>query len=196
MIECGIPPVLIAKRRCKFLKNKLQVDDVAQPFHFVLNLCDRYSTPSSKYIRKAVSYTEVDAIGALVGRVQERIVSTKMLTYINELNNTKAIHPIYLASEYIPDYQRVAFTRLRLMSHNLRIETGRWSRTPRELRVCACSPSQVQSESHVLISCPLTQIYRDENPMLSFNSIESLMNTDHYCKELCKYVYAVLKHFS
>ena len=198
MIECGIPPVrgLIASRRCKFLKGKLQAPDVEQPFHFVHGLCGRYNTPSSKFIREALNYTEVDSISALVENMQERVGSTKIVTYTSVLNAQMTVHPVYSTNDYIPDYQRVAFTRLRLMSHNLRVETGRWSRTPRESRICDCDPNQIQTESHVLLNCPLTQGYRDDHCMLSFDSMETLMNTDQVCKELCKYVYTVLQHFS
>ena len=51
----------------------------------------------------------------------------------------------------MPDYQRESFSRLRLMSHNLRIKTGKWSRTPAEQRLCFCVDSQVQTERHVLV---------------------------------------------
>ena len=53
---------------------------------------------------------------------------------------------------YIPDYLRITFTRFRLSSHRLRVEVGRWSRTPREERVCACGTG-VQDEFH-LFQCP------------------------------------------
>ena len=55
-------------------------------------------------------------------------------------------------NEYVPEYLRVPFTRLRLSSHRLRIETGRWSRIPRENRLCACGV--IQDEAHVIQVCP------------------------------------------
>ena len=45
-----------------------------------------------------------------------------------------------------------SFTRLRLSSHRLRIETGRWSRIPRENRLCACGV--IQDEAHAIQVCP------------------------------------------
>jgi len=62
---------------------------------------------------------------------------------------------------YIPEIYRISFTRLRLSSHRLRIETGRWSRLPRENRLCPCGA--VQDERHVLENCPLTQQLRDSH---------------------------------
>ena len=41
----------------------------------------------------------------------------------------------------------------------LKIEAGRWSRTPRESHVCNCG--SVQDESHVLFNCNKIQHMRD-----------------------------------
>ena len=79
------------------------------------------------------------------------------------------------------------------MSHDLRIETGRWSRTPRDLRVCPCSPVSIQDEEHVLILCPLPQQVRQKYASLNFMSIEELMSEDNHLIDLCKFVYDVLK---
>ena len=83
------------------------------------------------------------------------------------------VHPIYTSNTFIPDYQRQSFSRIRLMSHNLKIETGRWSRIPRERRVCRCDNSQLQTEAHVLIDCTLTHNIRHRHPALNFTNINS-----------------------
>ena len=36
------------------------------------------------------------------------------------------VNNIYLQKEYISGHERLALTRLKLASHNLKIETGRW----------------------------------------------------------------------
>ena len=54
-----------------------------------------------------------------------------------------------------PEYARIAATRIRLGSHRLRIETGRWSRLPRDQCTCSCPQAAVQDEPHVLLDCPL-----------------------------------------
>ena len=41
-------------------------------------------------------------------------------------------------------------------SHNLHIEKGRHSRTPRENRTCICN-EEVQTLSHVIFKCPPTK---------------------------------------
>ena len=56
--------------------------------------------------------------------------------------------------QYImPEYQRVVYTRFRLSSHNLKIETRRWSRIQREHRTCTCTHGGVQDEEHVIMHC-------------------------------------------
>ncbi len=34
------------------------------------------------------------------------------------------------------EFKRIVYTRFRLSAHNLKVETGRWARLPREERVC------------------------------------------------------------
>ena len=75
---------------------------------------------------------------------------------------------LYSAASHIPEFQRIAFTRIRTSSHRLRVETGRWTRpqNPRENRLCLCN-SDVQTESHVLLECPLTAHIRNQYNTIS-----------------------------
>ena len=82
------------------------------------------------------------------------------------------------------------------MSHNLRIETGRWSRTPTEQRVCQCDDSSVQTERHVLTECPLSETSRERYPMLRFDDLNVLMNETVFLEELCAYIYEVTHIFT
>ena len=85
--------------------------------------------------------------------------ATRSHTYIT-LNPTLAVHSIYTdTSRTIPDYLRISFTRFRLSSHMLRVETGRWSRTPRDERLCKCGTG-IQNEQHVFL-CPLMKNVAD-----------------------------------
>ena len=60
-----------------------------------------------------------------------------------------------MTTSAIPDYLRINFTRYRLSSHRLRVEIGRWSRTPHDQRTCLCSTG-VQDEIHIF-DCPLVK---------------------------------------
>ena len=54
---------------------------------------------------------------------------SKMVTY-TDLNPTLKKPCLY--TQDVPEHVRIKITRLRLSSHNLKIETGRWSRLPNE----------------------------------------------------------------
>jgi hypothetical protein len=56
----------------------------------------------------------------------------------------------------IPRYQRSAYTKLRCGVLPLAIETGRYTRTPLEQRLCTlCNLEKVENEVHFLIECPM-----------------------------------------
>jgi hypothetical protein len=74
----------------------------------------------------------------------------------------------------IPRYQRMSYTKLRCGVLPLAIETGRYTRTPLEQRLCTlCNLHKVENEVHFLIECPL---YAD----LRFNMIQKacIVNKD------------------
>ena len=107
---------------------------------------------------------------------------SKAVTY-RLLNPNLAVHDVYKRDEYLNERERVVFTRLRLSSHNLKIEKGRWSRTIRENRLCDCGPS-IQDEAHVLFDCPKTNevrvqftVNRDLYPDIG-NLMDSLNSSD------------------
>ena len=62
-------------------------------------------------------------------------------------------------SHGVLEFERVLLTRYRSGSHNLKIETGRWSRTPRENRLCVTC-RELGDEEHVLYNC--ADIMRDD----------------------------------
>ena len=71
------------------------------------------------------------------------------------------MHPIYYSKEYIDERARLTVTKLRLSSHNLKVETGRWSRIALENRLCECG-TDVEDEKHVLLACPKTDFAREK----------------------------------
>ena len=76
-----------------------------------------------------------------------------------------ALHPdlsvqsIYSSSDVFADGLRIAFTRVRLSSHRLRVETGQWARIPHGQRHCQCG-TKVQIEQHFIAKCPLVDSIR------------------------------------
>ena len=71
-------------------------------------------------------------------------------------NKPKARTQYTIQEKNIPKYTRTVFIRIRLSSHNLKIETDRWARIPRDQRMCQCG-EEIQSEEHVLLRCPISR---------------------------------------
>ena len=77
-----------------------------------------------------------------------------------KINPSVQQHQVY-KNDQLPEFKRIEFTRYRLSSHNLKVETGRWGRIERENRICSCTTGGVQDELHVLFSCDLTANIRE-----------------------------------
>ena len=91
---------------------------------------------------------------------------------------------------------RIAFTRFRVSSHALAIETGRWNRRgrgrlPIEERLCTCG--QVQTEEHVISDYPISQHIRD---LYGFSSINDLMSVNLPNETVCTIIYQILNLYS
>ena len=88
---------------------------------------------------------------------------------------------------------RVSFTRFRVSGHSLAIETGRWNRRgrgrlPVEERLCVCG--QVQTEKHVVETCPVSRGVRQ---LYGLFRIEDLFNHTYNDEKTCKIIYDILK---
>ena len=175
MIESGIPPVLdvIAKRRRKFIEDKLQQQSQEEPFHVVCEWCREANTPGYRFLTEALRYnTNVNPIDKLINTVRGKPpTASKYVTYRSVINPTLSVHPVYHSKKHIQDYMRQALTRLRLMSHNLKIETGRRNGIPAEQRLCICSANTVQDEAHVLLQCEISIPCRSRYSMLNFSQV-------------------------
>ena len=107
------------------------------------------------------------------------------------INPSLSVHPMY-TSKNVSELMRISTTRLRLGSHYLKIETGRWSRLERHLRLCPCG--QVQDETHVLLSCPHSDNLRTQYRELDFSSLAALMDGEpsdvtSYCHKVLMKMY-------
>ena len=79
-------------------------------------------------------------------------VDSKLATYLRVNPSLKKFTP----SPTLTENERILLTRFRTGSHSLAIETGRFSNTPRDNRLCSCGLN-VQTVWHIFVECPLTR---------------------------------------
>ena len=124
-------------------------------------------------------------------RLLQQSLATKCALYCKI--NPELESPSLYKSYNVKEFQRVQVTRYRLSSHNLKVETGRWSRLNRENRTCSCENGGIQDEEHVTSVCGLTtelrEKYRISNIQLPdlFSEIED--------ERLCSFFYELSKVF-
>ncbi len=159
------------------------------PLMYCINLHVSNNTPTGRYMRQLLEYPGhyvIDGLESLKTRIHDSDRS-KISAY-RSMNPELIVHPVYNQTEnYIPEYQRVVFSRIRLIPHNLRIETGRWARLPPEERLCLCG--DIQSEKHVIQSCILSQPIRDTNPEIYFVIPDVFYH--HDTNAMCKALYDI-----
>ena len=161
LLESGYPSLraLIKSQQKTFFEKMIKEREnmVDDPFMHVYRLTMAKNSKMAAYIRSlstCADFIEADR-RERIDRVQSS-TRTKSATYTT-INPSFEIHPIYQqGEETVDDYLRIAFTRLRTSSHRLKIETGRWSRIPRERRLCQCG-EDIQTEEHVIVHCGLTR---------------------------------------
>ena len=83
-------------------------------------------------------------------------------------------------SSFLNDYYRFIITRWRISNHDLKIETGRYTKpyTPRENRICELC-DDIENEYHVIFNCPLYNSVRKSYPnLVAANNISEFLNPD------------------
>ena len=164
LIEAGYPSLeaAIRHRQHKFLQQMKdeRKDMNDDPLMFALELTRRDNASMHRYLSGILNEVG-DIIENDIRLRKEKILAsqrTKAVTY-REMNPELVVHSIYSSKDIVDDDFRIAFSRLRLSSHRLRIETGRWARVPQEQRLCQCGAA-VQTERHVLVECTLVREIR------------------------------------
>ena len=99
------------------------------------------------------------------------------LRYKNLFNYENQTSIIY--ESYLNDENRTILTRWRLSNFDLHIETGRYKKTPREMRICSyCLNGSVEDEYHVIYICRFYNEIRHRYRILlhNYNTISELLN--------------------
>ena len=196
LIECNMPPLhaLLAQKQFNFLESaiekRINMED-EDPFMFVWSLLKRYHMPLSQKVDNILQQS--DHVNKSMNDLMRTVSTserTKSVLYCR-LNPGLVTHSVYISRELIPEPYRISFTRLRLTSHNLKSETGRWSRIPADRRLCPCG--SIQDEEHVIMQCPKTQPLRDdmsEPPVFPNIFQRSDLEAMKYLHEVLNYNYS------
>ena len=196
LLESGYPSLraLIKSKQKAFFQKLLSErrDMTDDPFMHMVRITQVKNRKMSAYLEALQNCDDFVAndLSERIARVRTS-QRTKSITYY-AMNPTMDVHPIYQCLEPVDDYLRMAFTRFRTSSHRLRIETGRWSRTPRERRTCQCGEG-IQSEEHVLVNCSLTTPIRQKYG-IEIDCFQTFVSTSKTKAELKK-VHEILKFF-
>ena len=189
LTECGLPTLKerVRRRQQNFIKSKLT--DPEEPLTIVYMLCQQNNTNAYRNLRKVMEY-EFDAKERRHQAMRE-CTKTKTVTYRN-INPSFSVHSMYTsADKYIADYRRTEMTRFRVGSHRLKVETGRWSRLPREQRTCSCVVGGVQDEEHVVFQCEYTRDLREkyevEDEQALVEVLDDIDNVD--------FIYEIMQRF-
>ena len=196
LIEAGMLSLkeLIIKRTSTFIKKELGCDRIADtPLRKIFKICQSKRTGGFRFLNNISAHTTTGNDNSVLHAFRQQTTS-KALTY-KSINPDLSVHKAYTTSDYIDERERLVFTRFRLCSHHLKIETGRWARIEKENRVCGCGTG-VQDEYHVLLRCTKTDDVRRKFGVRveEYEDVGVLMDTLDVHK-LVSFVYACMKIF-
>ena len=101
------------------------------------------------------------------------------------------VHPIYNSNMFIPDNQRQSVIQP-YQTDLTQPKNRKWplaSNSP-------CDGTKLQTEAHMLITCPLTHDIRANYPMLDISHLDRLFNEESHIQQLCSYVHEVVCFYS
>ena len=162
LLEGGLKSLdsLVKTRQKKFFTkmHEARSEMADDPLMHALHITKELHKPLWSYIESTMNGGNfiVDQLNLLKESIRNARPSATRFHVYRSLNPFFEVHHLYTNKNYsIPDYLRISFTRYRLSSHMLRVETGRWSRTPRSERICPCGTG-IQDEFHIF-TCPLVK---------------------------------------
>ncbi|MPC71016.1 hypothetical protein E2C01_065283 [Portunus trituberculatus] len=163
------------------------------PLIHAVKLVMSYNDQVSKYIISNLTCNNIDEVEEDKQNVKMSIINSgsNILSFYKKKNPNLVMHEIY-RNKHVNDIERISWTRLQLSAHSLAVEKGCWNRLgrgslPLEERLCPCG--LVQTETHVIESCPLTLHLRN---MYNITSVKDLLlgRTDY--STVCTVIHKIL----
>lgn len=165
LIEAGVldAKAFIIEKQKQFFKKLLSRPNFQSSYlHNVIQMSINAHSEMGVYLSNLMD--KLDDVSDSNAQVKDKVLnsdSTRRVEY-RKLNPTLSVHPMYSREIVVSEHARIYMSRIRLSSHRLKVETGRWARIPRDQRLCECG--QIQNEFHVLVKCPLNKQIRKEYP--------------------------------
>ena len=195
LLETCMPTVKerIRMRTIAFVKKNVRADKDSTPLAKAFKMCEDKGTSGYRYLKRLLDSPQIVCLQETKQNF-ERETGTKAVTY-KEMNPGLKVHKVYLTDKYIDERKRGVFTKFRVSSHSLKVETGRWSRIERENRLCDCERG-VQDETHVVFDCERTETIRAKYGVNRgvYGSIGELME-QHDMDQLVNFVDECMKEF-
>ena len=162
----------IKDRQCNFYKKLVQLPDDEAIVNTIIELCK--DTVAIAYYENLHDHNAKDDVFERERRIKAETTSMTAY-YVNMKFEKKSC--IY--ESFLNDEHRKIITRWRLSNHDLKIETGRYHKIPREHRVCDLC-EVLEDEQHVIFVCPrYIDIREQHQELLTTNAdIQTFLNPE------------------
>ena len=194
-VEAGEPGAkgFILQRQFNFL-NKLKARSSYQGSYvqWVIDEAKRCCSPGGVALQAVEAFNQDPASIELEKKKMSITMSgsSRRVAYL-ALNPELCVSPVYGDRLHVEEAKRVSFSRIRVSSHRMAFEMGRWSRIPSDNRLCPCG--RLQNDEHVLLHCELTEQYR-QRLNIHVDNLKDLLNFDLIV--LCTYFHFCLTTLS
>lgn len=180
----------VMKKQYDFWTKIINLDET-EPLKIAVRIAERHKLPFINHYKQLYNkFQNID--------IYENDRSNRKYQIINKSNQGKSKYKAYLKlnpslnkpllyNENVPIHKIQHTIKLRTISHDLAIETGRRNNTPSEQRLCFCK-SNVEDEEHYLKFCPIYEDIRSKY-QISHQSIDELCNEIRYNS----YIYEIQK---
>ena len=182
LIETGMPSIkaMIVSRQFNFINRFIENFSYDSPrkkvFDFIWN--GHYTYISHYKSIHSLYQSKNDITNKFSSQIKERVNNFALSDTHYKYYTYKKFNPNLTPLNLSPSYS-YKFVRLRLSSHDMPIEKGRYNRTPRENRICQ-SCNVLGDELHYIYNCP--QINRNGlqnipslDQLYKFNNLELLL---------------------
>ena len=127
------------------IKQTFETNGLLHLFHSTESEVEESKTPNNVLFQRLKDQYHQSAF--------EEVKNSSKLIFYNNLKTRSGMEK-YLTNITNVKH-RTAITRLRMSSHNLNIEEGRYTAIPREERLCSLCKNGVEDETHFLVKCPM-----------------------------------------